>query len=95
MPAVSTATPVLPLLLHLLMQSGSSMGVAVCRHRGSDVAATVVDFVFDFVFVFVAPRRWGCGVLPFPSCRYQLDGIVSPQPLSLVLLSHEWRQKWR
>ncbi len=34
--------------------SSSSMGIAVCRHRGGDVAATVVDFTFVFVFVFVS-----------------------------------------
>jgi hypothetical protein len=27
------------------------MGIAGCRHRGSDIAATVVDFVFVLLFV--------------------------------------------
>ncbi len=46
------------------------MGVAVCRRRGGDVATTVVDFVFVlhfvFVYVFVAPHRWGRGIPPLP-----------------------------
>jgi hypothetical protein len=56
------------------------MGVAVCRHRGGDVAATDVDFVFVllfiFVFVFVAPRQWGRGVRPLPSREYWCYGLV-------------------
>ncbi len=50
------------------------MGVAVCRCRGGDIAATVVDFVFVllfvFVFVFVAPHQWDRGVPPLPGCGY-------------------------
>jgi hypothetical protein len=33
--------------------SGGSTGLAVCRRRGGDIAAAVVDFVFVFVFVVV------------------------------------------
>jgi hypothetical protein len=58
--------------------SGCSTGVAVCRCRGCEVAATVVDFVFVFVVVFVfdAPRGWICGVPPLPGHGYWCDGLV-------------------
>jgi hypothetical protein len=56
--AAATATPVLP---PLLLSSGS-MGVAVCRCRGGDVAATV-DFVFVlFLFLFLLHHTNGAMV---------------------------------
>ncbi len=58
--------------------SGGSMGIAVCRRRGGDVATTDVDFVLVFVlvFVFVAPCRWGRDVPPLPGCGYWHDRLV-------------------
>jgi hypothetical protein len=67
--------------------SGGSMDVAACRHRGGDIAITVVEFVyFCLCFCCSTPMGSWCPTSSWP--------CLLPQTLSLVLLSHKWRQRW-
>ncbi len=61
--------------------SGVSTGVAGYRHKGSDVATTVVDFVF--VFLFIAPRRYAVVSHLFPAADIGVTAL--PVTVAVVL----------